>query len=125
MDGLTTAIQRCNLQLKLDNPTEGNGNCFPNAVVQQCRRPEIREWLQKNKPFAIFNGQEWLRRKVTNFALKARHKAISDLKTKYEKELQQVERRSWMEYWSHMAQDGTWVDHIFVQMTAWFMGLDR
>ena len=61
---------------------------------------------------------------MTNFAFKSRHKAITDLKTKYEKEIQPVERRSWMEYWNQMAQDGTWVDHIFVQMTAWFMGLN-
>jgi hypothetical protein len=55
MDALGLAINRCNLQLKMDNPTEGFGNCFPNAIVQQCRRPEIRTWLQKNKPFSMAN----------------------------------------------------------------------
>ena len=124
MDSLTAAIQRCNLKLKLDNETKGQGNCFPNSIVQQCRRPEIREWLQQNKPSGVFNGQKWVRHKVTNFALSSHHKSVIDLKTKYEQEIQQVEQKSWMEYWSHMAQDGTWVDHMFVQMVAWFMELD-
>ena len=48
MDGLTAAIQRCNLKLKLDNETEGQGNCFPYSIVQQCRRPEVRKWLKQS-----------------------------------------------------------------------------
>ena len=107
-----------------NNPTEGYGNCFPNVLVQQCRRPEVKAWLQKNKPFAIFNGQQLLRAKVTNFALKSRHKKIADLGSKYEEELKLVEKRSWEEYWNQMAHNGTWVDHMFVQMTAWYMELD-
>ena len=114
MDGLTVAIRRCNLKLKLDNETEGQGNCFPNSIVQQCRRPEVREWLKQKKPSAIFNGQQWVRRKVTHLALSSDHGSIIDLKAKYEQEIQQVESRSWIEYWNHMAQDGIWVDHIAV-----------
>ena len=60
MDTLTAAIQRCQLSLKLDNETEGQGNCFPNSIVQQCRRPEVREWLKQNNPPALFNGQQWI-----------------------------------------------------------------
>ena len=124
MDGLTVAIQRCNLKLKLDNQTEGQGNCFPNAIVQQCRRPEVKAWLKINNPLAIFSGQEWVRIKVTNFALKSRHSSICDLKKKYEMEIQEVEQKTWNDYWTQMAKDGTWVDHMFVQVTAWFMKLD-
>ena len=58
MDELSAATQRCNLRIKLDNQTEGFGNCFPNAIVQQCRRPEVKAWLQKNNPSAIFGGQQ-------------------------------------------------------------------
>ena len=114
MDGLTVAIRRCNLKLKLDNQT----------IVQQCRRPEVKEWLKQNKPEALFNGPQWVRRKVTHFALNSNHGSVNDLKAKYEKEIQQVENKSWIEYWKHMAQDGIWVDHIFVQMVAWYMELD-
>ena len=125
MDGLALAIRRCDLQLKLDNKTEGFGNCFPNAIVQQCRRPEVRTWLQDQKPHALFYGQEHVRREVTNFALKSRHiEKITKLKTKYENEIQPVEGKSWTDYWSQMSKDGTWVDHLFVQVTAWYMELD-
>ena len=124
MDALGLAIQRCNLQLKMDNPTEGFGNCFPNAIVQQCRRPEVRIWLQKNKPSAIFNGQQSLRNKVTHFAMKSSHRAVTDLKRRYEQEIGPVDNKSWSDYWYNMAQDGTWVDHIFIQMVAWYMELD-
>ena len=124
MDGLIAAIQRCNLALKLDNQTEGQGNCFPNSIVQQCRRPEVREWLKQNNPTALFNGQQWIRKRVTNFALNSTLDSVTNLKATYKREIQPVEGKSWVEYWTHMAQDGTWVDHIFVQMTAWFMRLD-
>ena len=124
MDGLESAIQRCNLQLRLDNNTEGFGNCFPNAVVQQCRRPEIRTWLQKNKPWAIFTGQQSLRIKVKHFAMKSRHQAVADLRTRYEEVIGPVDNKSWSDYWNEMAQDGTWVDHIFIQVIAWYIELD-
>ena len=124
MDGLSIAIKRCNLQLKLDNSTEGYGNCFPNAIVQQCRRPVIKTWLKKNKPWAIFNSQQSLRTRVTAFALKTRHKTIVDLKRTYDQEIQPVENKSWTDYWDDMANDGTWVDHMFVQVLAWYMELD-
>ena len=124
MDALGLAIQRCNLQLKMDNRTEGFGNCFPNAIVQQCRRPEVRSWLQKNKPSAIFNGQQSLRNKVAHFAMKSRHGSVTDLKRTYEQDIGPVDNKSWSDYWYNMAQDGTWVDHIFVQMVAWYMELD-
>ena len=41
----TSAIQRCGLPLKLDEATEGDGNCWVRAVVQQLERPEMRQQL--------------------------------------------------------------------------------
>ena len=124
MDSLSSAIQKCNLGLLLDNPTEGFGNCFPNALVQQCRRPEIKTWLQKNKPWAIFNGHQSVRTKITNFALNSKDQAITNLRVKYEQDIGPAENKSWNEYWNLMGKDGTWVDHIFIQMAAWYMTLD-
>ena len=124
MDSLTASIIRCNLQLKLDNPTEGYGNCFPNAIIQQWKRKEVLAWLQENNKDAIFYSQECIRREVTNFALKSQHRSMTNLKRKYEVEIQQVEQKSWNEYWVEMAQDGTWVDHMFIQVTAWYIELD-
>ena len=54
MDALTSTVLRCAFQLKIDNNTGGYGNCFPNAIVQQCRRPEIRKWLHENKKNLLF-----------------------------------------------------------------------
>ena len=82
MSGLAEAIRRCNLPLKLDNNTEGYGNCFPNAVIQQCRRPEIKNWLCKNNPIGIVKSPQALRRQVTQFALNCQHKNLNDYKIK-------------------------------------------
>ena len=75
MSGLAEAIRRCNLQLKLDNKTEGYGNCFPNAIIQQCRRPEINNWLREKNPMRIFKSPQALRRQVT--------KSVTDYKKNY------------------------------------------
>ena len=107
MDSLSSAIKKCNLDLLLDNPTEGFGNCFPNALVQQCRRPEIKTWLQKYRPWAIFNGHQSVRTKITNFALKSRDQVIANLKTKYEQEIGPAENRTWEGYWNYMGRDGS------------------
>ena len=123
MNGLSSTIQKCKLQLKLDNPTEGYGNCFPNAIVQQCRRPEIQDWLLENKPWVIVKSQQALRRQVKNFALKSAHKTIHDYKTNYEAILKETDE-TWNDYWDNMGHDGTWVDSVFVQLTAWYIGLD-
>ena len=123
MDELSATIRRCNLPLKFDNNTEGYGDCFPNAIVQQCRRPEIRSWLQANKPWAIVNHQEMLRRKVTHFSLSSRINAIVNLKIKYDEQYLTADNKSWADYWNEMSKEGVWVNHLFVQATAWFLGL--
>ena len=43
---LNTA-RRLNLPVKLDEITEGKGDCFPLAVIAQCRRSEIFSKLTK------------------------------------------------------------------------------
>jgi hypothetical protein len=56
--------------------------------------------------------------------MNSRHKAVADLRTKYEQVIGPVDNKSWSDYWTGMAQDGTWVDHIFIQIIAWYMELD-
>ena len=119
MDELRTTIQRCDLPLKFDNRTEGFGNCFPNAIVQQCRRPEVKAWLRENRQWANVSNHFTLRRKVTTLA-RSNHITISNHKTQYE----EATKESWDNYWNQMEQDGTWVDAQFVRVSAWFMGLD-
>ena len=124
MDPLISTIQRCNLPIKLDDNTEGYGNCFPNAIVQQCQRPEIRTWLQNSKPQAIVNHQSTLRKKITNFALKSIHTTIMSLRSDYDQILKLDNGKSWIEYWNEMAKEGIWVDYLFAQVCAWYMELD-
>ena len=124
MDALTSTILRCNLQVKLDNNTEGYGNCFPNAIVQQCRRPEIRKWLQENMQESLVYNQQTLRNRVANFAIKSKHQTVNNYKTNYENLLARKDKKSWKQYWAEMVQAGCWVDSVFVQLTAWFLRLD-
>ena len=123
MSGLAEAIRRCNLLLKLDNKTEGYGNCFPNAIIQQCRRPEINKWLCEKNPIEILKSQQALRRQVTSFALNCQHSIVNDYKRNYEAVLGKTDK-NWKEYWKNMERDGTWVDSVFIQITAWLIGLD-
>ena len=122
MDALTSTIEDCNLQLRLDNNTEGYGNCFPNAIVQQCRRPEVKKWIQTNNPDVFVANQYALRRKVKLFALNSIHKTMIDYKRNFEKII--PGENAWTAYWEKMGETGTWVDATFVQVTAWFVGLD-
>ena len=117
MDALQESILRCNVLLKFDNQTQGYGNCFPNAIVQQLRRPQIRAWLQSRKPAAIFTNQQTLRNRVANFATKSRLPIISNYKSHFHP-------NAWTDYWNRMLKDGTWVDSHFVQLTAWYIELD-
>ena len=124
MDALSSTIRRCNVQLKLDNPTEGYGNCFPNAIVQQCRRPKIQAWLKENKPWAISTSHQVMRKKIKHFALNSQHKTLLEYKANYQAILFQEDKTTWTEYWAQMGRVGTWIDSVFVQVTAWYIGLD-
>ena len=123
MSGLAKAITRCKVRLKLDNITEGYGNCFPNAIVQQCRRPEIKNYLLEKNRSGIFKSSQALRREITKFALNDNHKTISEYKNNYETALYDTDM-PWIDYWVNMGRDGTWVDSVFIQVTAWYIGLD-
>ena len=123
MSGLAETINRCKVRLKLDNYTEGYGNCFPNAIVQQCRRPEINHFLHERNLKGIFKSPQALRREITKFALNNNHKTINEYKKAYETALHNTDR-TWIDYWVNMEQDGTWIDSVFIQVTAWYIGLD-
>ena len=38
---IMTVVNKLGLPLILDRITEGKGNCFPLAILDQCKRPEI------------------------------------------------------------------------------------
>ena len=123
MSGLADTITRCNLHLKLDNDTEGYGNCFPNAIIQQCRRSEVKGWLMQKDPVKVIKSQHSLRRQVKNFALTFENTNLEKYKENYYQILNKTDK-SWEEYWNEMGKEGVWVDTVFVQLTAWYIGLD-
>ena len=71
MDSLKEAIRRCGLSLTFDNITPGDGNCLPHALVQQCRLPAVRAWLEQNNPDTNTRTHSGLRRAVCNFTLQS------------------------------------------------------
>ena len=71
-----------------------------------------------------FTSSQTLRSKVKNFALKSQEQTVLNTKKTYEENIGPVEKQSWEQYWDQMGNNGTWVDHIFIQMTAWLMTLD-
>ena len=121
---LNTA-RRLNLPVKLDEITEGRGNCFPLAVLAQCRRSEIFKHLNEPTKTLIFkNDPTLLRSAVCSFITNTQNEKIQDYKKRYQEVLAPLDNRSWTEYWKVMTRNYEWVDYTFVQSTAWFLGLD-
>ena len=58
------AVRKLGLPYRMDDVTEGRGNCFPLAVLQQCKREEIRSNLDistrqitdQDNPTLFFNS---------------------------------------------------------------------
>ena len=44
-------IRSLQLPLELDEITEGRGNCFPLAILAQCRRPKIFQHLDESMKY--------------------------------------------------------------------------
>ena len=119
-------VERLQLPLKLDQLTEGRGNCFPMAIMQQCRRPEIQKQL-KSIPkmlLKIKTGHSALRFNVRKFIIKPEHPRIHEFRRQFEQTDGMVSGETWEAYWTRMTRDGAWVDYWFVQATAWYLELD-
>ena len=119
-------VHRLQLPHKLDQLTEGRGNCFPIAIIQQCRRPEITSQinpivrrLTKHK-----KGHSILRNAVQQFILKSKLPSIARFKTEYEASVEVETGVTWERYWVNMIIDNVWVDYVFVQATAWYLQMD-
>ena len=125
-DEIMTKILELQLPLKLDQPTEGLGNCFPIAIVQQLQRPEIFSYLRPSvqRLAKHRSGHTLLRQSVQAFIMKSRHPRITAFRQQYDELEGQVSGRPWHQYWTSMVADRTWVDSWFVQATAWYLQLD-
>ena len=113
--------------LKLDELTPGAGNCFSEAIVQQCRRPPINLYLQ-SKGITISDMLD-LKAKVAEFVDTHRTaKKLQDLRVNFEASqlnmrYEGLPARTWREYWRDMKRSGPWADDVFVQCTAWYLNV--
>ena len=91
-------VRRLQLPFKLDEITEGKGDCFPLAIIAQCRRPEV--FQETDEPVRIVISQRnpnALRKAVQQFMTKSIHK-------QYEEVLAAFEKKTWTEYWDVMTR---------------------
>ena len=123
-----SVVNRLGLPLIADRITEGKGNCFPIAVLDQCRRPEIlsklpgstKKIVQKNRNVA----QMQLRIAIKKFIQSSDHPNAILFKANYQNEVSTASNESWDQYWHRMAQDKVWADYIFIQATVWYLKHD-
>ena len=128
-DEIMETVNRLQLPFILDQLTEGRGNCFPIAVIQQCQRPEINKQLKLVTKMIVKTQRTGPRHKafrysVINFIKSSDHPRIQQFKLQYEETDGNVNKETWNDYWQRMLIDGTWVDYWFVQATAWYLELD-
>ena len=118
-------ITRLKLPLYLDAITEGKGNCFPLALIAQCKRKEI--WNELPHSVQLLISEECptkIRQAVKEFMLVPKYDTIRNFKNNYEEVLALIDDLDWYDYWDKMSQDQVWVDSTFVQGAAWFLGHD-
>ena len=119
-------VNKLELPLILDQLTEGRGNCFPIAILQQCRRPEIKQQLKPIPKMLLKVGtgaHGALRHNIKRFITKSDHPRILEFRRQYE-EFETVDKVPWDKYWMSMTKDQAWVDYWFIQATAWYLELD-
>ena len=113
-------VKELGLPLKLDELTEGLGNCFPIAIIQQCKRPEIFNKLKLLMKMQLrhHKAHTLLRLGVKQFMTKSEHPNVARFKARYEELELGISKETWWQYWKRMAEDKVWVDIWFVQATV-------
>ena len=83
-------VHRLGLPLKLDQITEGQGNCFPISIKQQLNRPEIYNQLKQHpKQLARHRrGHAILRHRVKEFITLSDNNKIRQFKSEYRRHVQ-------------------------------------
>jgi len=125
----TDAIDRCGLPLKLDTPTQGDGNCWVRAVQQQLERPELEQQLNSRtrQVMTVRKSERYLvlKKSIAEFATSSQHPTIIRVKESFENEGQgAVDGVTWESHCRKLARDREWSDELMVQATAWFIGHD-
>ena len=75
-------VERLHLPLKLDQLTEGRGNCFPMSIIQQCHRPEVHQQLKLIPKMMLKSklAHSALRYNVRKFIIKSEHPRITEFR---------------------------------------------
>ena len=121
-------IRQTELPFKLDDITVGDGNCFTRAVLQQCQRNPVKNYL-RSRMVNLRNYME-LKKNVCQFMMKESNvPMLREFKVRFEARQGEARLRgehahTWNQYWMTMAKDGEWVDAVFVQATAWYLYSD-
>ena len=96
-------VRRLQLPLRLDEITEGRGNCFPLSILAQCRRQKIFQNLNVQTQNLIQqNDPTLLRGAVHSFMKNSRHQKIQEYKSQYRQILATLDNKTWTEYWEVM-----------------------
>ena len=125
VDQIQLAILGHHPPLKLDELTPGLGDCFSEAIVQQCQRPPIKLYLQ-SRGITISNMLQ-LKAKVAEFVnVNKKARKLQDLRVNFEASQLNMRHeglpaRTWREYWADMQRSGPWADDHFIQCTAWYL----
>ena len=81
-------VRRLQVPLKLDEITEGRGNCFPPAVLAQGRRNELFTQLRSlTQIIMLENDPSLLRKTIYQFMTDSRHRTIQNYKNTYKEVL--------------------------------------
>ena len=121
-------IRQTELPFKLDEITVGDGNCFTRAILQQCQRNPVKNYL-RSRQVNLRNYME-LKNNVCHFMMRESNvPMLREFKVRFEARQGEARLRgehahTWNQYWMTMAKDGEWVDAVFVQATAWYLYSD-
>ena len=132
------AIKKSGEGLVLDRRTRGDGNCCSRALVQQCKRPPVKLFLQSRGITIV--GFMQLKEEVAQFIVDNRNtEKVLNLRRNFEYsqmtiQAEGLERRSWRQYWSDMKQDAGevvgpqwllyWADDIWLQAAAYYLNMN-
>ena len=118
-------IKWLRLPLYLDKITEGKGNCFPLALIAQCRREDIfMELTDELKSLMLKDNSILIRLAVKKFMMNPKYDLIKDFKRNFEELVAPIDGHSWSQYWDIMSEDKVWVDSTFIQGAAWLLNHD-
>ena len=137
-DEIRLAIKKSGEGLVLDRRTRGDGNCCSRALVQQCKRPPVKLFLQSRGITIV--GFMQLKEEVAQFIVDNRNtEKVLNLRRNFEYsqmtiQAEGLERRSWRQYWSDMKQDAGevvgpqwllyWADDIWLQAAAYYLNMN-